>query len=172
MPRTEYRVWDVVTGSYKKPEEKDKREHLQWREANVVALLTIKKNCDEEVRARIGGFREAKAAYEELKKAYEGKSVTELGALMKSVTRMHFDDRKTSIQDHIAEYGRAWNSFVAITARLDLTNDKGFGTALQYIAITGVLLTAVNVECGNTSLVFARVAYTRVSNNQSIIIRE
>ena len=97
----------------------------------MVALLTIKKNCDEEVRARIGGFREAKEAYEELKKAYEGKSVTELGALMKSVTRMYFDDRKTSIQDHITEYRRAWNSFVAITARLDLTND---GTGLQHIA--------------------------------------
>jgi len=44
---------------------------------------------------------------------------------------MHFDDIEISIQDHIAEYGRAWNSFVAITAHLDLTNDKGFGTALQ-----------------------------------------
>ena len=134
VPRTEHQVWDVVTGNYKKPDEDNKREYKQWREANVVALLTIKKNCDEEVRARIGGFREAKEAYEELKKAYEGKSVTELGALMKSVTRMHFDDRKTTIQDHIAEYGRAWNSFVAITARLDLTNDKGFGTGLQHIA--------------------------------------
>jgi len=134
VPRTEYQVWDVVTGSYAKPGETDKKEYKQWREANVVALLTIKKNCDEEVRARIGSFREAKEAYDELKKAYEGKSVTELGALMKSVTRMHFDDRKTTIQDHIAEYGRAWNSFVAITTRLDLANDKGFGTGLQHIA--------------------------------------
>jgi len=133
VPRTEHQVWDVVTGSYKKPDETDKK-YKQWREANVVALLTIKKNCDEEVRARIRSFREAKEAYEELKKAYKGKSVTELGMLMKSVTRMHFDDRKTTIQDHIAEYGRAWNSFVMITARLDLTNDKGFGTGLQNIA--------------------------------------
>jgi len=53
---------------------------------------------------------------------------------MKNVIRMTFDDCKSTIQDHIAEYGRAWNSLVAITARLDLTNDKGFGTALQYMA--------------------------------------
>jgi len=48
---------------------------------------------------------------------------------MKSVTRLNFDDRKTTIQEHIADYGRAWNTFTAITARLDLTKDDGFGSA-------------------------------------------
>jgi len=40
-------------------------------------------NCEPEVRAPIGSFLTAKGAFDELKKAYEGKSVTELGALMK-----------------------------------------------------------------------------------------
>ena len=96
--------------------------------------LTIINNCEPEVRAQIGSFPTAKEAYDELKKAYEGKSVTELGALMKSVTRMNFDDRKITIQEHIADFGRAWNTFTAITARLDLTKDDGFGTALQQLA--------------------------------------
>jgi len=94
----------------------------------------MKNNCELEVRARIGSFQKAKDAFEGLKKAYEGKSITELGALMKNVTRLSFDDRKTSIQDHIAEYGRAWNTFVAITARLDLSKDDGFGESLQLMA--------------------------------------
>jgi len=50
---------------------------------------------------------------------------------MKSVTRMTFDDRKTNIRDHIAEYERAWNTFVGVIMRLDLTSDDGFCAALQ-----------------------------------------
>jgi len=96
--------------------------------------LPIINNCKLEVRARIGSFPTAKEAYNELKKAYEGKSVTELGALMKSVTQMNFDDRKITIQEHIADFGRAWNTFTAITAWLDLTKDDGFGNALQQLA--------------------------------------
>jgi len=86
------------------------------------------------VRARIGSFQNTKEAFEELKTAYEGKPITELGALMKSVIRLSFDDRKTSTQDHIAEFGKAWNTFVTITIRLDLSKDGGFRGALQQIA--------------------------------------
>jgi len=100
---------------------------------NSIAKLTIINNCEMEVQARIGSFQHAKDAYDELKKAYEGKSVTELGALMKSVTRLAFDDRKLSIQDYITDYGMAWNTFVAITARLDLSKDDSFGEGLKCI---------------------------------------
>jgi len=53
---------------------------------------------------------------------------------MKNITRMNFDDRKMMIQEHSTDYGRAWNTFVAITARLDLSKDDGFGDALQRMA--------------------------------------
>jgi len=53
---------------------------------------------------------------------------------MKSVTRLAFDDKKLSIQDYIAAYGMAWNTFVAITTRLDLAKDDSFGEGLKYIA--------------------------------------
>jgi len=100
---------------------------------NGVVKLTIINNCEPEVRARIGSFPKAKEAYEELKKAFEGKSVTELGALMKSITRMTFDNRKSTIQEHIAEYERAWNSFVAITARLcnSVAGELGLGDSRE-----------------------------------------
>jgi len=55
-------------------------------------VSSIINNCEPEVRARVGSFSKAKDAYDELKNAFEGKSVTELGALMKSVTRLSFDD--------------------------------------------------------------------------------
>jgi len=105
-----------------------------WKDVNGIEKLTIINNCEPEVRARIGSFPKAKEAYDELKKAFEGKSVTKLGVLMKSVTQMSFDDRKSTIQEHIAEYGRAWNAFVAITARLNLSKDDRFGKALQKMA--------------------------------------
>jgi len=50
---------------------------------------------------------------------------------MKSVTRKIFDSRKTTTRDHIVDYERAWNTFVGVIMSLDLTNDDGFGAALQ-----------------------------------------
>jgi len=94
-------------------------------------MSTVQLQAKPEVRA---SFPNAKGAYDELKKAFEGKSVTELGARMKSVTRMTFDDHKTSIQEHIADYRKAWNTFVAIIARLGLSKDDGFGDSLQRMA--------------------------------------
>jgi len=135
VPGTKHRVWHILNGKYTELDPgKEEDDWQMWDDANGVAKLTIINNCEIEVQARIGSFQKAKDAYDELKKAYEGKSVTELGALMKSVTRLAFDDWKLSIQDYIADYGMAWNTFVAITARLDLKNDDGFGEGLKCIA--------------------------------------
>jgi len=134
IPGTKNRAWHILTGKYIEPAEDDEDNWQMWDDVNGVVKLTIINNCEPEVRARVGSFPKAKNAYDELKKAFEGKSVTELGALMKSVTRMNFDNRKMTIQEHIADYGRAWNTFTAITARLDLTKDDGFGSAPQQMA--------------------------------------
>jgi len=135
VPSTKYRVWQVLTGKYTEPDpEKEEDDWQMWDDANGIAKLAIINNCEMEIQARIGSFHKAKDAYDELKNVFEGKSVTELGALMKSVTRLSFDDRKVNIQDHITDYGMAWNAFVAIMARLDLKNDDGFGEGLKCIA--------------------------------------
>jgi hypothetical protein len=78
----EYRVLDMVMGIYIQPApaaSKSTVEEAQmagnairaWKDANSTALLTIRKNCEDEVRARIGNLTNAKEAYDELKRAYE-----------------------------------------------------------------------------------------------------
>jgi len=90
---TKHRVWQILTGKYIEPDpEKEEDDWQMWDDANGVAKLTIINNCEIEIQARIGSFHKAKDAYDELKKVFEEKSVTELGALMKSVTRLSFDD--------------------------------------------------------------------------------
>ena len=98
-----YRVWDVVTGRYAQPtSEATMTTTQQWQDANAIALLTIRKNCENDVRARVGNISTAQAAYRELQKAYEGHTTTEFYALLDSISTIHFDDRKTAIEEHIA----------------------------------------------------------------------
>jgi len=110
----------VVTGAYAKPSmamEKAsntggttaKRAVRMWKDADAIALLTIEKNCEEDVQARIGNCTTAEIAYQELKKAYEGKTTTEYGALVDIFASMQYD-RKSSIDEYIASYERTWNT--------------------------------------------------------------
>jgi hypothetical protein len=103
-----------------------------WKDANSIALLTIRKNCEDEVRARIGNLTNAKEAYDELKRAYEGRTATEFYALLDSLTTsLTFDDRKIAVNELVTNYGRTWNTFVGIISQADLTNDDGFGKGLK-----------------------------------------
>ena len=78
----------------------------------------------------------AKEAFDELKKAYEGKTATEFYSLLDSITNIPYDDRKCSIEEHITHYERTWNRFVGVIGRADLTaaEDDGFGKGLQKFA--------------------------------------
>jgi hypothetical protein len=69
----EYRVWDIVMGIYLQPApaaSKSTVEEAQiagnairaWKDANSIALLTIRKNYEDEVRARIGNLTNAKGS--------------------------------------------------------------------------------------------------------------
>lgn len=85
------------------------------------------------MRARIGSIGSAKEAYDELKRAYEGKTSTEFYSLLNSISKIQFDDRTQTIEEYIAAFERTWNAFVGIVGRVDLTaaGDDGFGEALQ-----------------------------------------
>jgi len=145
IPDSEFRVWEVVTGGYPKPvaiveaaptaagAEKQKQIRI-WKDADAVALLTIEKNCTEDIQARIGNCETAASAYQELKKAFEGKTTTEFGALLDSFVSIQFDDRKTSVTEHIAHYERIWNTFAGIISRVELDTDDGFGKGLKNFA--------------------------------------
>jgi hypothetical protein len=81
----------------------------------------------DEARARIGNLTNAKEAYDELKRAYEGRTATEFYALLDSLTAsLTFYDRKIAVNGHVTNCERIWNTFVNIISRADLTNDAEF----------------------------------------------
>jgi hypothetical protein len=70
-------------------------------------------------------------AYAELKKAYEGKTASEFHALLDSPTSVSFDGQKPPIEEYVTNYECAWNCFVGVVSRADLTTDDGFWKGLQ-----------------------------------------
>ena len=115
---TGYRVWDIIVGNYTCPTKADIGEASkdsnadkatrEWKDGNEIALLKMRKSCEDEIRARIGNLTSANEAYAELRKAYEGKTATEFYALRDSLT-LSYDDRKCTIEEHITAYERVWN---------------------------------------------------------------
>jgi hypothetical protein len=107
------------------------RELRSLKDANAVTLLTIRKKCEDDVKEMIGNLTSVRDAYAELKKAYEGKTATVLDGLSVS-----FDDRKSSIGEHVTNYECTWNCFVEVVSRADLTTDDRFGKGLQEFALS------------------------------------
>ena len=94
----------------------------------------MKRNCEPEVVSIIGLCENANEAYKELSAKFEGKTVTDLGAVLSNITRLIFDDRRTTIDEHIVEYEKRWN-FMRSTLNGDFDTDvKEFGEALKKLA--------------------------------------
>jgi hypothetical protein len=92
----------------------------------------MRKNCEEAVLSKFGMKRTAKEVWDTLKSLYEGKTVTDHGTLLGSITKLMYNDRESTIEDHINEYERRWNYFSSILATSELRkDDDGFGAALQ-----------------------------------------
>jgi hypothetical protein len=68
----------------------------------------IKKNCDEEPLTKFELARKAHDAYRALKSHYEGKTVTDLGAVLANVIRITYNGRQNTIDEHITEYEKQW----------------------------------------------------------------
>ena len=130
----EHDAWDLVIGDFTQPEQATEKK--TWQKANDLTLLTILKNCEDNVRSRVGTCELAKEAFDELKKAYEGKTATEFYALLDSITNIPFNDRKTTTEEHITHCEATWDRFVGVISRADLTaaKDDGFGDGLQRFA--------------------------------------
>jgi len=64
------------------------------------------------VRSRIGTFELAKEVFEELQRAYEGKTATEFYSLLDSITNIPYGNRKSTIEEHISHFEATWNRFV------------------------------------------------------------
>jgi len=85
------------------------------------------------LQAPIGLTRSALEAYTKLKAKYEGKTVTDLGA----VARFTFDDRTTTIDEHVVEFDRRWSFMKATLAGVFSDKLKDFGEALTLLAKSG-----------------------------------
>jgi hypothetical protein len=145
-----YTIWDIVNGTYPYPEEKisikekeaessvtkgSPRDKIrEWTQANFFAILTMRKNCQEAALSKFGMKRTAKEVWDTLKSLYEGKTATDYGTLLCSISKLIYNDRESTIEDHISEYERRWNYFSSILATSELRkDDDGFGIALQQL---------------------------------------
>ena len=111
----DYTIWDLVKGEYQEPDqEEDKRAHRRELKADKFAAYAIGYNCEEEAASKLGIGISANEMYKGLIANYEGKTVTDMGGLIRKVVRMNFDDRTHTIDEHIGEFERNW-SFMRTT---------------------------------------------------------
>ena len=98
--------WDIVTGYSTEPTEKEYQR--EWKRANYFCMLVMCKNAEEEPHNKISLFKDAHQGYQALQSAYEGKTVTDLGTVVNEVMKITYDDRSTTIEDHISNYDKKW----------------------------------------------------------------
>ena len=140
-------IWDIVAGTLKSPVKveasgaagsstgKASASTLtddEWTKAKYFPILTMKKNCEVSISAKIGINKDAHQAYKNLKAKYEGTTVTDLGVLLASITQLTYDDRSTTIEEHIAEFEKKWD-FTAPTLSTGEFTKMKFGNAWKEI---------------------------------------
>ena len=85
----------------------------EWYEANYFALLTMKRNCEEEPHGLIELCDYAFEAYETLQMHYENKMVSDLGIIISGVTKCSYSENIT-IEAHIQDFEQRWKKMAAI----------------------------------------------------------
>ena len=99
-------MWHVINGDllYDKEEFGDiGLLEEDWYESNYFALLTMKRNCEEEPHSLIELCDYAFEAYEILQTHYENRMVSDLGVIIAGVTKSTYSDN-TSIEAHIQDF--------------------------------------------------------------------
>ena len=112
----------------------DSKKALTWRQDNNFAILTMKRNCELNVLDAIGLTRSAHEVYIELKAKYEGQTVTDLGAVLANIMRFTYDDRNSTIEEHVTEFDKRWNFMKGTLAGSFIDKVKEFGDALSLLA--------------------------------------
>ena len=140
-------IWDIVTGEIPDPsggsiiklEKSTAKSNKQWIKDNDFAVLTMKRNCEPEAIRIIGLCESAHQAYLKLQARYEGKTITDLGVVIRGVLRSTFDDRKQTIEEHVEDFERKWG-FMESTLTAKIGDDdkkkslKEFADSLRQIA--------------------------------------
>jgi hypothetical protein len=66
----------------------------------------MKKNCEDKLLAIFEFEKNASNAYIVLKSHYEGQTVTDIRVVLANVIKYTYDDRATTIEEHITKYKR------------------------------------------------------------------
>jgi hypothetical protein len=148
-----YSWWDIMDGTYKQPmapdtstgKEKEKEgsssetesiltKAQSWEKANLTICLLLAKNC-EDVCRHIDSIEDAAECWKALQELYEGKTITDHSILLASFTKFSFDDRSSTINQHILEYERRWNIMRSIITSCPIKNENnGITKALRGIS--------------------------------------
>ena len=111
-----YNIWHIIEGTlvYNLEEFADiGLDEDEWYEANYFALLTMKRNCEEEPLGLIELCDYAFEAYETLQMHYENKMVSDLGVIISGVTKSSYSENIT-IETHIQDFEQRWKKMAAI----------------------------------------------------------
>jgi hypothetical protein len=77
IPVNKKRVWHIVNGEYPKPNPGDnwgdkkftEDDGIAWEDRKPLAVLTVRKNCCDEIKSRFGVLELASDIWKELKKS-------------------------------------------------------------------------------------------------------
>ena len=111
-----YNIWHIIEGTlmYNQEEFVDiGLDEDEWYEANHFALLTMKRNCEEEPHGLIELCDYAFKAYEILQTHYENRMVSDLGVIISGVTKSSYSENIT-IEAHIQDFEQKWKKMATI----------------------------------------------------------
>ena len=111
-----YNIWHIIEGTlvYNLEEFIDiGLDEDEWYDANYFALLTMKRNCEEEPLGLIELCDYAFEAYETLQMHYENKMVSDLGVIISGVTKSCYSENIT-IEAHIQDFEQRWKKLATI----------------------------------------------------------
>jgi hypothetical protein len=99
--------------------------------------LVMKKNSEDEPLAMSELEKNASDVYIILKSHDEGKTVTDIGAVLANVIKYTYDDRAMTIEEHITGYERRWDFMKATLGNSDFPDKaKEFGKHLKGLSGT------------------------------------
>ena len=111
-----YNIWHIICGDllYSQEEFADiQLDEDDWFEANYFALLTMKRNCEDEPLGLIELYEYAFEGYEVLQTHYENRMVSDLGVIISGVTKSNYSEN-TTIESHIQDFEQKWKKMATI----------------------------------------------------------
>ena len=111
-----YNTWHIICGDllYSQEEFADiQLDEDDWFEANYFALLTMKRNCEDEPLGLIELCEYAFEAYEFLQTHYKNQMVSDLGVIISGVTKSNYSEN-TTIEAHIQDFEQKWKKMATI----------------------------------------------------------